>query len=348
MTAARFLIAALLITMTAAAQAGKTDVIVMVNGDRVTGKILDLRQGQLRVDTVSMGTVTIKWPDVDRLESTKVIQAETANGRRYLGQVPHSSNRRTLTIESSTGRHELLHNDVVRLDTINANQSFFENLNNMLSIGFTYTQASDVLQWNIAASSEYRTPKFLARLEFDSMITDNRASRNLTRRGDISANYYRFRPNRFFWYGSASVQANDELGIDRRVIASGGLGRNVWQTSSSELVAAIGVAGNVESSIGTAFGPSRDDTNIEAMFQADWSFFKLHAPTISANLKLQYYAGITDSSRQRSNINLKTQQEFVRNLFWALTVYSSFDNKPPSGAVARQDFGVVTSLEYKF
>ena len=346
----RLTVAALFLAASSVAVADKTDIIYMDNGDRITGEILELRRGRLRVDSVSMGVVTVRWVDIDHIESNKVIQAEDSRGNRYLGRVPKSPEPGTLTILSDSGTETIQRREVVRLDTINANQTFWQNLDNTLNVGFTYTQASEVLQWNVAASTEYRTPKYLAELSFDSMITNNNKNetKNLTRRGDFTARYFRFRPNRFFWYGSAGVETNDELGIDNRLIASGGIGRNILQTDRTEFTASLGLAGNRESSIGTPSNGDDKEWNAEGVVQIDWSFFKLYTPKTEANLQVQYYAGLTDTSRQRSNINLRLKQEFVKDLYWALRIYSSFDNKPPSGAQAKQDFGVVTSLEYEF
>lgn len=40
------------------------------------------------------------------------------------------------------------------------------------------------------------------------------------------------------------------------------------------------------------------------------------------------------------------RQEFVEDLYLSITWYSSYDSTPPQSAVAKQDYGVVTSLEY--
>ena len=44
-----------------AAQAAKTDIVVLINGNDVTGEIKSLEFGELRYSTDSMGTVSIEW-----------------------------------------------------------------------------------------------------------------------------------------------------------------------------------------------------------------------------------------------------------------------------------------------
>jgi len=342
------LVVLILVGPTAAAD-DKTDVIHMRNGDRVTGEIKEMLQGELRLDTNSMGTVLIKWADIDHIESTKYIQAELLDGTRHFGQVPASGKSGVLTVSSASGQlTELDHASIARMEPIKIKSSLWDNLDNTLSVGFTYTKASDVLQWNIAASTEYRTRSYSTRLSFDSMITDNAGANSLTRRGSLTIDHYRFRPNRWFGFGSGGVETNDELGIDQRFLATLGAGRYVWQRQTSELIVGLGVAGNFESSIGDAAQTSTEKTNLEGLLQVNWNFFKLHTPKSRVNFILKLYPGITDTGRDRANLDLHLRQELIKDLYLSLNLFGAYDSKPPSGALAREDYGIVTGLDYEF
>ena len=336
-------------TSPALAETVKTDIIYMENGDRVTGEIKEMLQGQLRLNSVSMGTILIKWSDIDRIESTKYIQTELLDGTRYFGQVPRSETARIMTVSAASGdTHDLDHGNVVRLEPIEVRSSFWKKLDNALSVGLTYTKASDVQQYNIRASSEYRTRKFLRSISLDTILTDNGDSNNTTRRGDLTFHYQRFRPNRYFWFGSAAIQTNDELGIDRRYIATGGISRYVWQTQVSEFVLGVGAAGNLEKSIGGDTGGSDNEAAFEGMLRANWSLFRLNSPKSDIDIDFEYFPGISDSGRDRANANVQVRQEFIEDLFWTLSLYGSYDSKPPPGAIGKEDYGIVTSLEYAF
>ena len=43
----------------------KTDVVILKNGDHVSGEIKSLERGKLSLSTDSMGTVKIEWEDVE-------------------------------------------------------------------------------------------------------------------------------------------------------------------------------------------------------------------------------------------------------------------------------------------
>lgn len=63
----------------------KTDIVYLANGDRVTGEIIQLEHGKLRMSTDSMGTISIEWDNISRVESDFQFQFERADGTRITG-----------------------------------------------------------------------------------------------------------------------------------------------------------------------------------------------------------------------------------------------------------------------
>jgi hypothetical protein len=57
---------------------------------------------------------------------------------------------------------------------------------------------------------------------------------------------------------------------------------------------------------------------------------------------------VSDRDRLRGNFNTTLRQEFVTDLFWDLSFYYDYDSKPLQGALAKEDWGIVTSLGYEF
>ena len=64
----------------------KTDVLVMKNGDRVTGEIKGLDEGVLYVSfDYILGTSSVQWSKVAYLESKQLFIVKTADGSVYTG-----------------------------------------------------------------------------------------------------------------------------------------------------------------------------------------------------------------------------------------------------------------------
>jgi hypothetical protein len=59
----------------------KSDVVWLVNGDRITGEIKRLEHGVLRLGTDSLGTVNIEWDDIKTIESDHEFQFERTAGQ---------------------------------------------------------------------------------------------------------------------------------------------------------------------------------------------------------------------------------------------------------------------------
>ncbi len=65
----------------------KTDVVILKNGDHVTGEIKSLERGKMSLSTDSMGTLSIEWEDVAQVTSQWVFEVETEMGLRTVGSL---------------------------------------------------------------------------------------------------------------------------------------------------------------------------------------------------------------------------------------------------------------------
>ena len=330
--------------------AQKTDVVHLKNGDRLTVEVKELNRGQMRLKTDAFGTIYVNWVDVDHIETDKRLQVELANGRRYYGPAMPGSASGQLFLDVRGELVELATDEIVFIQPIKSSKGLSGNLENSLSIGFNYTQASDVMQWHVEASSKYRTDKHLLQASYDSMVTNNGTGEDAKRR-DLKGGYQRFLQNRWLWFANAGLSENDELGVDGRLLLGAGGGRYIKQSNSQELLLGVGLTANIENALGdpdVADSGSGQDTSLEGLLYGQWNYFKLHTPKSNVDLTVSLYPGITESDRVRGDARLRYRQEFVKDLFLNLTYYYNFDTDPPLGAVSESDYGVVTSLEYLF
>ncbi len=71
-----FLAVALLSAAVSVYGRAKTDVVVLENGDSITGEIKELYRGKLKFKTDAMSTIYIEWEDVKTLESRDYFEIE--------------------------------------------------------------------------------------------------------------------------------------------------------------------------------------------------------------------------------------------------------------------------------
>ena len=218
----RLLTCICLLTSLGQAIAAKTDVVMLVNGNAVTGEIESLEFGSLRYDTESMGIVSIYWEDIVSITSNQQLQVEVTDGRRYFGNLSSSDERFQIKVITQSETVELPTNQIVRVTPIITDDRFWRRLEGDISFGFNAQKSSEVVTVNLASDIRYRTREYLVGLVANSAVTDQPTEETKTRQ-NLGLNYQRFRQNRWFTDWFTSWESNDELGIQSRVLAGGDL-----------------------------------------------------------------------------------------------------------------------------
>jgi hypothetical protein len=77
---------------TARAQ-GRTDVVTLANGDRITGEIIRLERGRLEFKTNDAGTLYLEWDKLTSLVANRLVEVVTSDGRRFLGTLGRATAR---------------------------------------------------------------------------------------------------------------------------------------------------------------------------------------------------------------------------------------------------------------
>ncbi len=67
--------------------AQKTDIVVLKNGDRITGEVIVVKFGKLKYSTDDVGTIFIEWDKVIFLKSKSHYEVEAEAGDKYFGTV---------------------------------------------------------------------------------------------------------------------------------------------------------------------------------------------------------------------------------------------------------------------
>jgi hypothetical protein len=346
-TAARRLLQACILMLALGAitpaLAQKTDLIYLVNGDRITGDVKSLERGKLFVKTHSLGNFYLEWDAVDRIVSDKPLQLELVSGRRVLGKLLQTDEHLTLLTEGFGESHTVLVADVVRIDPVYVDRSFWKRLDGKINLGINYTKGSEVGQIYFHGNTKYRKIESEYQLNWNSNLTSNGTGTD-SQRGNIGGVYRRYLDNHWFWTGLANIDKNDELGIDGRFSAGGGGGRILRQSKDSQISLVVGAVATRENTV----SQSENDTNIEGIIIGDYGLFKFATPKTELRTTLTIWPSITDWGRVRGNWDISLGQQIINDdVSISLSAYLTYDNQPPSEA-AREDYGFITSLGYSF
>ena len=317
-----------------------TDRIVLKNGDVITGNIKELDRGKLRLKTLTMDTVYINWVDIESIDSDKYLRIEQVDGTFNYGVIQKADLSAELVIEDHGQEVEVPILAVSTFQPIRVQQSFWRRLEGDLSAGIDFKTASDILLINLSSNLRFREEKyelgFFANWNETSLTEDNNSSR-----ADVGGTYTKFLRSRWFWQGSGGFERNEELGLNLRTLVAATAGRYLIQNPTLRLELSGGLAGNWE---------DRQDsttTSAEGLISSSLEIFKHTLPVTRLSASVNVFPGITESGRLRVNTNISLRNEIIRSVFWDLTFFSNFDNRPPEG-FSEDDYGIVTSIGASF
>jgi hypothetical protein len=324
---------------TAAGARVKTDTVILTNGDHLTGEIVELDRGILKLSTDGMGTVSIEWDDVGSLNSTYQFRVEDTEGEMYFGAIAIEQAGGTLDVIHGADKDELPHSSVVAITPLEA--SLWEQLDGAISIGYSFTKSNSLSQLTLDAWIQRRTLTHQARFDASSIVSDTDDS-VVQQRYDVTADFREFFGGSFFGLVGAGMQRNDELGLDLRSAGVVGIGANLVQTNRTDFVAAGGLSVNHEwANDGT------DRGNLEAPIVVEHAIFGYDFPKIDYSTQLAFYPSLNDWGRVRVELDFRFSREIVSDFFIEQTFYDSYDNRPPGGG-EKSDYGLVFSLGWSF
>ena len=337
------LISMILIGVLPAYAAPKTDTVIFLNGDRLTGEIKSLSRGRLNLNTDATGTIGIEWNKIESVISSQHIQVETGSGIRYFGTLAAGNSGRGVVVVTDDGPQLLDAQRVIVMTPID--DGGLDALNIDLSIGYNFAKAGGVESGNIGIELDYRSRIRIETLNFSTTLSSS-DTQEASQRSLFQLQHKRLWKNRLFTGGTLSLERNDELGLDLRTSLGASAGKYFVQSNTVLLSLETGLQASRENQT-----DSIDDVDsLEAPITFAWDWFLFDDPELDWSTTLQAIPSLTESGRIRGEINTALKWEIVGDLNWVLSFYGSFDNQAQDGqdGAESSDFGVNTSFVYEF
>ncbi len=339
---ARLVLAVLLLALVPARARGEPlppDIVVMANGDRLTGEIKSLSKGRLSLDVSATGLVSIKWDQVVAVTAGRLFEVETKGGDRLLGTLAPAGAGQVV-VAGDERQSTLPLESIVSLVPIH--RSFLRRLDGSINIGGSYTQSSGVAQLSLALTVTARRPSFEWRLSADDYVTFKNDGAT-TQRVSASIGYSRSLSRRWAAFGGGQIERNAELGFTLRSTLIGGLERTLLRTNRSDLVVGVGLGASREVPV-----EGSTDTLVLAGLNLRHSFFTYRTPKTSLETKLTALPILNQPRRWLIQASSSVSRELFKDFAVAVTLYESFDSRPPSADASRNDAGVTLSVSFVF
>jgi hypothetical protein len=317
----------------------RTDVVMLANGDRITGEIMRLDRGRLEFKTDDGGTIYFEWDKIASVAAMREFEVVTTDGQRFLGTLT-TVRRGTLLVSGLEGSATLAVGDVTTVTPIG--RSFWKKLDGSVDVGFSYTKSSQIVQLNVNSTTAYRRPGFEARLTGSGTFTQSEDGER-DDRATVQASYLRYRGQRLVIVAGAGFETNESLGLQLRSQVGATVGPRLVNTNHAQLSVGAGLSVNHEQGVDT-----EPTSNLESIFAFRGSYFTYDRPTTNADLTLQYYPSLSNWGRQRIQLDTAFKREVWKDLFFAVNIFDSYDSRPPNPESHSNDVGVVFSFGWSY
>jgi hypothetical protein len=322
-----------------------TDVIVMKNGDHLTGEIKGLNAGVLYVSMeYILGTSSLQWSKVARLESKQLFLVKTEDGSVYAGTLntADTPGGRPVKIEvaETSGKETVIDSSrIVQMDMTSA--KFFQRFNGSLNTGIIYSKGNQAAQYSLGSQITYPRERWAAGASFSSTLSTSTGVAASTRNQlDLDA-LRLMRWNNWFYEGLGTFLQSSEQGILRQTTFGGGIGRYLKNSNLARISVLAGFAGqNTEytQNIVSQNQPS-------GLIAANLQFFRFNKT--NGNLSAVLLPVISQPGRVKFNMNATYYIKLTANLSWNVSFYGNWDSRPPDG-LSSSDYGSSSGLSWTF
>ncbi len=322
----------------AASARPKTDIITMLNGDRVQAEILSMDAGLLEAKTDYMGTVSIQWEDVASIQSDYNFELRTSDGRRLYGLISPVKEGRVIALQDIYGDSQLPWLDVVELRPLE--KTLKDALDIYLSAGVNYTKASDLKQGQFKTDISYETEYAINNFTARTTHTDTGENTTKATQIDLLRQQFVDKASHFYNYYT-SYENNDELELRYRWTVGGGIGRYWLDTHRRQLQTAVALQVISEANIGEA-----ETRSTEAALNLRYNGWRFNTPKLNLIYSLDLYPSLTQHGRLRANTDLTLSWEIIKDLTWEVSAWVTYDNDNPTDT--RYDYAFTTGIGWTY
>jgi hypothetical protein len=329
----------LLLGAPASAQAAKTDIVILRNGDHITCEIVQMRQGKLQAKTDDAGTLSIEWDKIVSITTADQYEVVLRSGATLLGRFrpgPPGS----LELVAGAGAAPAVMAEIASFTRIKA--TFIQRIDGSFDLGGSYTKSSGVAELYLDSDATFRRPSYSYGVTFATNQT-RQPEADDTSRYSLTGSYTRYRGGRWLVSGTSYFEGNRELGFTFRGTGALSVGRYLAQRSHVEWLLGGGFAAGREKPVDQ---PSV--TNVDTLIASTLSVFAYDYPSTRLDITTVVFPSLADPGRVRFNANGKAKRELFKDFYVSLGAYGAFDNRPKAATASQSDFGGSLSFGWSF
>ncbi len=307
----------------------QVDSVIFNNGNFIVGEVKDMDRGVVTVETdFSDSDFKIEWEGIREIYTVSSYLITLTDGSRYNGRLESISPDQINLLTEFGDTVTVTFPDVVYLKSINDN--FLSRLSANIDLGFSFTRARNLRQFNLAAGVAYLANRWSLNAYY-SLVTSTQDEVDLIRRGDGGISYRYFLPKDWYLDASANFYSSTEQRLNLRSTFKVGAGKFIIRTNQTYWGAGGGLNFNNED-----FSSDVEDRqSLEGFFGSELNIYDLG--DLNLLTRLAAYPSFTESGRWRVDFALDTKYDLPLDFYVRLGFNLNFDNQPIEGA-GRTDY----------
>jgi putative salt-induced outer membrane protein YdiY len=286
------------------------DVLVLKNGDRITGEIKHIWDAEITIEPEYSDEFSVDLSVVDQVTTDRQFEIELQDGRKVLAQLAGSDEDGRQIVSTGTGTIQIALADIFEL--VEPEKDFdwesHVDFSTVINSGNTNTTSG-----YLRADSTIKMPNHRHLIEFSTSheSTDDATTKDQSL---LKYNYHWFFNEPWFLSTQISAERDPIIELDHRTIVSLGVGRDIWYTPRLTLSVQLGVGAQTEE-----IGGFTEDSSV-----ATWTL-RYRQRFLNNDFELFHNHTITENLGGRTNTSYKTSTGVRYEITDLLYASLSFD-----------------------
>ncbi|RLA26487.1 MAG: hypothetical protein DRQ63_08090 [Gammaproteobacteria bacterium] len=319
------------------AQAKTSDVLVLKNGDRITGEITRIWDAEITIEPEYADEFNVDVPAVAYIESEREFEIDLADGRELVVTFPGADAEGNQIIKTGSGTEVLALSNMLELDEP---EDYYDwesivDLSGDLKKGNTDSRNTKLRAATTLKLGDHRHigELNLFREEVgDTVVKDQTI---------VNYNYNWLFNDPWFFSALTTFERDPIIKLDSRVTASAGIGFDIWNTPSRTLSVQLGVGVRAEE-IG-------DESTTSSV--ATW-VLRYSQDFFSDDLTLFHNQSIIPTINGRRNTSIRTstgiRYEITDLLYANISLDYDYETVPADDTTVSEDIVVLFGLGLEF
>ncbi|RUA23816.1 MAG: hypothetical protein DSY76_08880 [Bacteroidetes bacterium] len=323
--------------------AQKTDTLIHINGNIMTGEIKKMVDGILFFKMEGMGTINVQLEKISSLSTKKLMQVRTKQGDLIFGQIDTCVTPLYVRVGYGVNKKRVRVMDLVEVYPIKA--TLWKRVSGNFDLGIDYAKSTNMIRANTSGRINHRNRKADLLLQWNTFASTQKfdSTELINKKADAMITYKRLIKGKWLYTGSFGENSNSELGLDLRLFLGFTIQNDIIFTSRHHLFAQAGINFTREYSDDGSIS-----NNPEGLFMIAYDVFKRTDPEISLTSHVEMFPNLTFNGRWRLDTGIDFKYEVFLDFYVGFKIYTNFDSKPNSVTAEKTDWGTSFTLGYSF